>query len=221
MRKSSKKANAAVISNVPAIIETSTALATLEAVNATELESGITLDNATGETVQPEINNEAPVATVDARVARAERIAADRQAVNALYADFEANRLSVPVKALSAFKLATSTAHPVSRNPSQRQAAALCAGLVANGIALADGARFPRVFEIDGVNSAIENGVLRDAISSGLITVSGTSPESEIIRIAKNAAAKIAGQIGATIVKRVNDHAAHVASLAAAEQPQA
>lgn len=224
MRKSSKASKAALISNVPAIIETPV-LPVLETVAAAELETGVTLDNATGETVANETpateTNEAPVATVDPRVARAERVAADRKAVNALYADFEANRLSVPVKALSAFKLETSKAHPVARNPSPRQAAALCAGLTANAVALADGARFPRVFEINGVNSAIENGVLRDAIASGLITVSGASPEAEIIRIAKNGAAKIAGQIGATIVKRVNDHAAAIAELASGEQAQA
>lgn len=223
MRKSSKASKAAIISNVPAIIETPV-LPVLETVTGSEI-SGLILDNATGETVANETateapateTNEAPVATVDARVLRAERIAADRTAVNALYADFEANRLSVPVKALSAFKLETSKAHPVARNPSPRQAAALCAGLTANAVALADGARFPRVFEINGVNSAIENGVLRDAIASGLITVSGASPEAEIIRIAKNGAAKIAGQIGATIVKRVNDHAAAIAALATTE----
>ncbi len=223
MRKSSKKATAAIVSNVPAIIvsETSVSPIALETVTGAEI-SGLILDNATGETVASETapeaeTTEAPVATVDARVLRAERVAADRKAVNALYADFEANRLSVPVKALSAFKLETSKAHPVARNPSPRQAAALCAGLTANAVALADGARFPRVFEINGVNSAIENGVLRDAIASGLITVSGASPEAEIIRIAKNGAAKIAGQIGATIVKRVNDHAAAIAALATTE----
>lgn len=230
MRKSSKKATAAIVSNVPAIIvsETAATPVALETVTGSEI-SGLILDNATGETVAnneaaPEApaaeTNEAPVATADARVLRAERVAADRKAVAALYADFESNRLSVPVKALSAFKLETSKAHPVARNPSPRQAAALCAGLTANAVALADGARFPRVFEINGVNSAIENGVLRDAIASGLITVSGASPEAEIIRIAKNGAAKIAGQIGATIVKRVNDHAAAIAALAS-EQAQA
>lgn len=215
MRKSNKAKAAAILANVPAIIVSETAVTpvALETVTGSEI-SGVILDNETGETVNTE-STEAPVAQPDARVLQAERIAADRKAVNELYAAFEANRLSVPVKPLSAFKLATSTAHPVTRNPSQRQAAAICAGLTAAGIALADGAKFPRCFSLNGSPVAIENGVLRDAISSGLVTVSGASPEAEIVKIAKNATAKIAGQIGAAIVKRVNDHAAAIAAIVA------
>lgn len=138
----------------------------------------------------------------DPRVARAERIAAERSDVNAFYAAFEANRASVPVKPLSAFKPVATTAHPIARNPSERQAAAICAALSAAGVKLSDGAKAPRVFERNGVRVCVENGVLRDAVSSGLVTVSGNSPETETITVRAKQAATIGGLIGGTILKR-------------------
>ena len=209
MRKSTKAAKlaASVAANVPAIIETLPAVIdaapvsetpALDTVNASDLVSGVTIDGATGET----IDNAAPIeAKPDPRAERAARIAADRLAVRELYSAFEANRLSVPVKALSAFKLATSTAHPVTRGVSQRQCAALAVAFAAAGTKLKPGASAPRVFEIDGKPSAIENGVLRDAISSGLCTVAGETPEAEIITLSATAHKSIAGQLGASIIK--------------------
>jgi hypothetical protein len=140
-------------------------------------------------------------ATPDPRVARAERIAADRSAVAALYATFEAQRASVPVKALSAFKPSATTAHPIARNPSQRQAAAIAVAFAAAGLKLIDGTAAPRVFDVNGVRSCIENGVLRDAVSSGLVTVSGDTPETETIKLAPKASAAIAGLIGSAAIK--------------------
>lgn len=137
----------------------------------------------------------------DPRVARAERLAAERTDIAALYASFEANRVSVPVKTLSAFKPETSTAHPIARNPSARQAAAICVALAAANAKLADGAQAARVFERNGVRVCIENGVMRDAIASGLISVSGSSPETEIITVRAKQAAVISGLIGATTLK--------------------
>lgn len=144
-----------------------------------------------------------PVATAasteakpDPRLARAERVSADRTTVAALYATFEANRVSVPVKALSAFKPLATTAHPIARNPSVRQAAAIVAAFVASGTKLIDGASAPRVFEINGVRSCIENGVLRDAVSSGLVRVSGNTPETERLTIPAKQAAALAGLVG-------------------------
>jgi len=137
----------------------------------------------------------------DPRVERATRIAADRTAVSALYATFEAARVSVPVKALSAFKPLATTAHPIARNPSTRQAAAIAAAFSASGLKLVDGKSAPRVFELNGVRSCIENGVLRDAVSSGLITVTGDTPETEKLTLRPKASAAIAGLIGATAIK--------------------
>lgn len=135
----------------------------------------------------------------DKRTERAERIAAERSDVNALYAHFEANRDSVPVKPLSAFKPLATTAHPIPRRPSVRQAAAICAALSGAGVKLANGAKAPRVFEHKNVRVCVENGVLRDAVSSGLISVSGNSPETEIITVRK--ADSISGLIGSKLLK--------------------
>lgn len=187
MRKSNKAA-ANVSTNVPAIIPTGE----LATVTKAEIDGGTVLDNATGETVAPAATEAKP----DPRAARAERIAADRAAVHALYASFEAQRASVPVKPLSAFKLAATTAHPIARNVSQRQCAALAVAFAAAGRKLATNAKAPRAFEIDGKPCAIENGVLRDAVSSGLCTVSGDTPESEIITLSKTATKAIAAQLG-------------------------
>lgn len=202
MRKSIKAAKAtvaALVSNVPAIIEPVTPVA-LETVTNADINGGTVLDNDTGATIEPV----AVEATPDPRAAKSARIAADRAIVRSLYAAFEANRASVPVKAISAFKLATTTPHPVTRSPSMRQAAAIAVALAAAGVKLSDGASAPRVFEANGVNSAIENGVLRDALSSGLITVSGATPEAEIITVRAKAAATISGLLGSTLLKAGN-----------------
>lgn len=137
----------------------------------------------------------------DPRVARAERIAADRTAVSALYAAFEANRASVPVKPLSAFKPVATTAHPIARNPSTRQAAAIAIAFAAAGKQLKPGTSVARVFEYDGRRCAIENGVLRDAVSSGLVSVAGDTPETERITLAAKADRAIIGLIGERAAK--------------------
>lgn len=152
-------------------------------------------------TVKPVAVATATEAKPDPRLARAERISADRTAVAALYATFESNRVSVPVKALSAFKPQSTTAHPIARQPSIRQAAAIAAAFSAAGGKLIDGKSAPRVFDLNGVRSCIENGVLRDAVSSGLIRVSGDTPETEKLTLAPKASAAIAGLIGASAIK--------------------
>ena len=195
MRKSSKRAASNVAANVPAIIENETAK--LETVSTEIVAAGPVLDNATGETVD---TSAAIEATPDERVLKAERIAADRAAIRAVYSAIEANRASVPVKALSAFKLAASTVHPVSRNPSIRQAAAIAVAFAAAGVKLADGAKASRTFEIDGVPSAIENGVMRDMLSSGLIHVSGATPETETLKLAKNATKAVTALLGSKLL---------------------
>lgn len=142
-----------------------------------------------------EVANVSETPAVDPRIAKAERVAADRASVKAFYTALNGS-VSVPVKALSAFKLAHVTAHPIARNPSARQAAAIATAFIAGNVKLADGATAPRVFEIDGVRSAIENGALRDAISAGLVTVTGDSPETQSIKLANKAAKIITGLVG-------------------------
>lgn len=140
-------------------------------------------------------------ASPDKRAERAERIGADRLAVAALYAGFELNRDSVPVKALSAFKPVSSKPNANGRNPSRRQAAAICAALSASGLKLRDGVSFPRVFDVAGVRSCIENGAAGDMLASGLVTVTGTSPETERFTVRAKQAATISGLIGDKLLK--------------------
>lgn len=139
----------------------------------------------------------APVAAKpDASAAKRDAVKADRATIDALYATFETSRLSVPVKPVAGYKLTAATAHPIARNPSARQAAAIAVAFSAAGKKLIDGATAPRVFDRNGRGFVIETGVLRDAISAGLITVSGATPATEILTIAKNATKAIAGLIG-------------------------
>lgn len=137
----------------------------------------------------------------DPRIARAERLAADRTTIGAFFSAYNAQARSIPVKAInSSFKLAPTTAHPITRNPSPRQAAAICAAFSAAGKKLQSGISVPRVFEINGVNSSIENGVLRDAVSSGLAIVRGDTAETETISITDKALAQIRSIIGDKIL---------------------
>lgn len=149
------------------------------------------------ETVAAEAITEAEA--IDPRVLKAEKLAADRTAVANFYAKLS-DSVSVPVKAVSAFKLAHVTAHPIARKPSQRQAAAIVTAFAASGIELADGASAPRVFEINEIRSSIENGALRDAISANLITITGDTPETSFIKLRNKAAAAITGLLGAKAV---------------------
>ena len=208
--RNSKKA-----SNVPAVIAdaANTEATKLENVAASDLVNGTTIDNETGETVIPSTATEAKP---DERVLRAERIAADRKAVAALYAGFELNRASVPVKAISAFKLAATTAHPIARNVSIRQCAAIAVAFAAAGRKLSSGARAPRTFEINGVPSAIENGVLRDAVSSGLVTVAGDTPETETLTLTKSATAAIISHLGSGLLDKAGILPAQAKAKAAA-----
>ena len=104
------------------------------------------------------------------RAALSARIAAERKTAGEIFAQLS-DAVSVPVKTLAAFKRSYKrdvTAHAIGRKPSPRQAAALYVALAAHGAKLADGAQFPRKFEMRGASYAIENGALSDCIASGL-----------------------------------------------------
>lgn len=128
-------------------------------------------------------------------------IAAERKAASALLAAFEAERQSVPVKTTAAFKPIAVSAHPIARKPSVRQAAAIAVAFAASGTKLSDGAKASRQFKTADGAFCIENGALRDAISSGLITVSGDAG-SETLTIAKAGTKAIIGLIGEAKAKR-------------------
>lgn len=143
-----------------------------------------------------------PATDADKRAANAERVAADRATVTGLYRHFASLGASIPVKPVRGFKLETTTAHPIERRPSVRQAAAICAAFAASGRKLSAGGKAPRCFPVNDVPSAVENGVLRDAVSSGMLTVAGESPEAETLTLTKAGLAFISANIGEPTLKR-------------------
>ena len=155
---------------------------------------------ATGKRSKPVAAKATTEAKPDPRAARAERLSVERADIGKLYAAFEAGRQSVPVKPVFAFKLAATSAHPNARQPSARQAAAIAVAFAAAGKKLATGSTAARVFEHAGKRVAIENGVLRDAVSSGMLSVSGDSPETETLRLTCKPAV-IIGLIGERAAK--------------------
>lgn len=78
---------------------------------------------------------------------------------------------SVPIKPLSNFKPERLYANRSKLAMSPRQAAALAASAILNGVLLAAGAVVPRLLSLNGVLMAIENGVGRDILSSGMATL--------------------------------------------------
>ena len=78
---------------------------------------------------------------------------------------------SVPVKPLSRFKPERLHANRSSFAMSPRQAAALAASAIANRVMLVEGAILPRRMSLNGVPMVIENGVGRDMLSSGMVTL--------------------------------------------------
>lgn len=138
-------------------------------------------------------------AEADARAkAIAETITSERLTASALINALDANRVSVPVKSVTAYGKRynkTVTAHPAGRKPSLRQAAALAVAALANGKRVADKATFARTFDHAGGRFTIENGALSDAIASGLCSYNA---DAETITILN--AAEIAAHVG-TVTK--------------------
>lgn len=83
---------------------------------------------------------------------------------------------SVPIKPLGgSFKTERLYANRSSFAPSERQVAALAASAIANHILIEPGAIIPRHLVVESVAMAIENGVGRDILSSGLATLADTT----------------------------------------------
>lgn len=125
----------------------------------------------------------------DTSADKATRRAADRAAISAVYRGFDAGRVSIPVKPLSAFKPVAAQPHPNGRNPSERQISAFIAAAASSGVHFVAGAVVPRRFDfIDpktgaAVPSCIENGCVSDALRSGIVTVADNDPGAETFTI--------------------------------------
>ena len=90
---------------------------------------------------------------------------------------------SVPIKPLSRFRPERLLANRSGFAMSPRQAAALAASAVANGVLLAVGAIVPRLLTIEGTTMAVENGVGRDILSSGMAVVADGTVGAETLAL--------------------------------------
>lgn len=104
----------------------------------------------------------------------------DRSTVNRFFLSLGEHD-SIAVKPEAELKrIEAVTPHPSPRRWTRRQAVALAASAIANGIVLVPGCQVPRRMITNGVPSIIENGVSRDIAKSGLASViPGSSPGEE------------------------------------------
>lgn len=93
---------------------------------------------------------------------------------------------SNPIKPLSTFRgyKRYVTAYSQPRNPSARQAAALALACLKSGKGITNGASFSRKFAHNGVECAIENRVLGDAIRSRLCNYNGDTETITLLNAA-------------------------------------
>jgi len=105
---------------------------------------------------------------------------------------------SICVKVASRFKARRTQPYPNKvMEPTPRQAFALIASAAANSIYLAAPCTIPRLFSVDGVEGIIENGVSCDMITSGLVSLVGSSdPRQEEFILDQNQIETVVRLIG-------------------------
>jgi len=102
---------------------------------------------------------------------------------------------SVPIKPLSKFTPERLHSNRASLAMTPRQAAALAASAILNRILIAEGAVIPRLLEIEGVPAAIENGVGRDILSSGMAHLANTTCGRETLALTRQGSRYILAQL--------------------------
>jgi hypothetical protein len=105
----------------------------------------------------------------------------DRAVLNRLFLSV-AQPESICIKPESGFKVKPTKKYPSKKmGPTIRQAAALSASAIANGIILEPGCRIPRRLVIGKASGFVENGVSCDIVTSGMATLSlASDPRNEI-----------------------------------------
>ncbi|WP_058732902.1 GIY-YIG nuclease family protein [Sphingomonas sanguinis] len=104
---------------------------------------------------------------------------------------------SVPVKPLGGrFSPARLYANRTGFAMSPRQAAALVATAIANRILLEPRAVVPRLLTVDGVAMAVENGVGRDILSSGMATIADATVGTETLALTTAGYRYIVSELG-------------------------
>lgn len=110
----------------------------------------------------------------------------ERQVANRFFQQLTPVR-SVPIKPVKTFNRADGlwkNDDTIGMKP--RQAAAIVASAIQNRIMLQSGALIPRRLIVDGVEYIMENGVGRDMVSNGMITIAENTRTYEILRLTKN-----------------------------------
>jgi hypothetical protein len=109
----------------------------------------------------------------------------ERQIANRYFQQLTPVR-SVPIKPVATFRNAAGLwKNDDTIGMSRRQAGALLASAIENRVLLEPGALIPRRLMVEGVEFIIENGVGRDMISSGMITLADSRPTYELLRLSE------------------------------------
>jgi hypothetical protein len=108
---------------------------------------------------------------------------------------------SVPVKPLSRFRPERLHANRAEFAMSPRQAAALVGSAVANHVLLQPGAVIPRLMGVEGIAMAIENGVGRDILSSGMATVADPTVGAETLALTEAGFGFIVSALGRGVLE--------------------
>lgn len=104
---------------------------------------------------------------------------------------------SVPIKALNGkFKPERLHANRTKFAFSDRQAAALAASAIANRVLLEPGAELPRRLSIEDIDMAIENGVGRDILSSGMATLADDTLGAETLKLTSGGFCYLVSSVG-------------------------
>jgi uncharacterized protein len=110
----------------------------------------------------------------------------ERQVANRFFQQLTPVR-SVPIKPAQTFSRADGlwkNDDTIGMKP--RQAAALLASAIQNRVMLQPGALIPRRLSVEGVEYIMENGVGRDMVSNGMITIADNTHTHEVLQLTKN-----------------------------------
>lgn len=106
-----------------------------------------------------------------------------RSSVNAFFLRLGIAVASVPIKPLSQHRPEPLVPHAQARQPKPRQAAALAAAAIGNGVLLAAGVKLHRRFRLDDLEAIIENGVGKDILKSGMAVLHDATPKHEVLEV--------------------------------------
>jgi hypothetical protein len=119
-----------------------------------------------------------------------------RRVANDLFHSIAGQQDSVPIKPFGVRRLEPTVPHPSPRKPTERMAKAIVAAFLSTNQLLAEGVGIPRLFYIYGNTYVIENGVAKDMLKAGMISVTpGGRPELEQFVLTRSGFQAILGLI--------------------------